>query len=126
MADSSPNNVLKRTPSPYVLAPELQEAVDKYKSENPLKIKLAEQFGEYLMSTRFANTDDFKVDTGDSEGETILYKQLIKKIEYYGLPPSEFLPFELELLRRRLGQDWITQLKETYGYTTEDFDGILV
>lgn len=96
----------KRTPSPYILEGYLKESVEKYIAENPEKVKLAQSYGEFLMSTKFANTDTLEVDGEDTEGNSILFNDIVHRIQFYGIFPDELHEWEMEFLKKVKGDDW--------------------
>jgi hypothetical protein len=107
MSDSPKNILMKnRTTSEYFESEALKEAVGNYMKENPEKIKKAQSFGDYIMDSQFANVDTFEINTDDIEGDKILCQKLIHDIKFYGISISELNEHELNVLKRRYGENW--------------------
>jgi len=102
----------KRTPSSWQVSEKLQESVSKYVAENGLRHKLAQDFGDFLLSTQFANCDKFKVDREDLEGEEILVNKLKTNITCYGLMEDDMTDYELILLKKKLGENYKSLFKQ--------------
>lgn len=100
----------KRTPSGWDFSTTLEEAVTKYINENPDKHQLAQHFGDYLMNTKFSNVDTFKVEPNDVEGQKLLYQEIIKRIEFYGIDADELYEWEIDILEKEIGPTWKTKL----------------
>lgn len=104
MADNIPSN--KRTTSPWVVDPKIQEMVDQMKSQDPGKYKRAQEFGDFLMGTRYANIDDFIVSQDDLEGDELIFHEIVKNMRYHGMDTILLLPHEEEVLQKKLGAQW--------------------
>ena len=89
-----------RTPSEWKVDPSLQEAVDKYIKENPLKHKMGLEYNNFLLSGRFANSDTFKLEQADVEGEKILYDKILQDMEQYGLTEDDLEVYEKKILQK--------------------------
>jgi hypothetical protein len=96
----------KRTTSKWVVDPNIKDAVDKYITDNPDRHRFAEQYGDTIMTSRFANVDQFKIDTRDVEGEEVLFNKLIQDISNYGITEGELFDHEVKILYQRLGPTW--------------------
>ncbi len=95
------SNVVNRTPSNNEISETLKTAVDKYISDNPEKYKLAQEYGEFLMSHPLANTDSFEVKLSDIAGDELLLEETLKKIKYYGFDEEDLSEYELNLLKTK-------------------------
>jgi hypothetical protein len=95
----------QRTTSNEEVSSQLSQAVSEWIKKNPDAYKKAQDYGEFLMSSRFANVDKFKIDQDDKEGDIILYNQLLNKIEYYGLQIDELNDFEINVLKK-INNNW--------------------
>lgn len=96
----------QRTPSTWAGSNELQDAIDQYITENPEKYKEAQAYGEFILSSRFANVDTMKVDTTDIEGNEIMADKTIKSMAYYGLVIEDLDSYEIAALEYKFGSDW--------------------
>lgn len=114
----------KRTPSEWKVGDALEQFVEKYKNENPDKYRRSQEFGEFLLSTRFANVDTFKVDTEDKEGEEIMYKDLVNKIKLYGLTKDDLETYEIDLLKKKFGNAWEDKLVQLLDPVLEDLNTV--
>ena len=111
-----------RTPSAWIVSPDIQKAVDKYIEEDPNRHKIASRFGQFLVDHPLSNAvDEFKVNGQDLAGEEIKFRQLEKLMSYYGVRPAEMNEEERAILSQKLGPNWIEELKRTYGFRNEDF-----
>jgi hypothetical protein len=111
-----------RTTSSWEVSPEVQEAVNKYITENPEKYKRAQEFGEFLMSHPvFNRLDEFKVQSDDVFGNELKFLEIGKLFKFYGVRPNELLESEIEVLKVKLGSNWKESLISEYGFTNDDF-----
>lgn len=111
-----------RTTSSWEVSSEVQEAVNKYISENPEKYKRAQEFGEFLMThPTFSNLDDFKVLEEDVSGIELKFREIEKLFRFYGTKPKELLESETAVLKKKLGENWKEILISEYGFIDEDF-----
>lgn len=88
---------------------EMKKCVDKYILENPEKYKEAQKYGEFIMNSRFCNTNKFEIEKEDLEGNEILFREIVNKKLYYNLSINDLLPYEIEIIKKKFGTDW--QLK---------------
>jgi hypothetical protein len=111
-----------RTTSAWIVSPDIQKAVDKYIEEDPNRHKIASRFGQFLVDHPLSSSlDEFKVNGRDLAGEEIKFKQLEKLMSYYGVRPAEMNEGERAILVQKLGPNWSETLKQTYGFTDDDF-----
>lgn len=101
----------KRTASTWHVDPKIQELVDKFMQENPDKYSRAQDYGEFLMNTRFADVNTMRVNTEDNEGDEILYLQIINNVKNYGFTSNDLQEYEINVLIKKLGNDWKNVLK---------------
>jgi hypothetical protein len=112
----------KRTPSPWIVSDTIQEAVNKYIAENPVKYQAAQNFGDYITShPLFSQVDTFKVEARDVAGEELLYLEICKTMKYYGIKPKELSEHELDILKQKLGVSWKELLIKDYDLELADF-----
>lgn len=117
------NSGSTRTTSPWIVAPDLQKAVDKYIEEDPNRHKIALRFGEFLVNhTLSSSLENFNVDAKDLAGEEIKFRELEKLMSYYGIKPSEMSIDERAILAQKIGPTWREQLKEKYGFSDIDLE----
>lgn len=113
---------LTRTPSVWEVSPALQEAVDKYIAQDPVRYRAAQSFGEFLVDhPQFSKLEDFKVEQRDIVGDELMYQEICKVMRYYGIKPIELEQFELTLLKDKLGDEWKEHLMKEYGFEKDDF-----
>jgi hypothetical protein len=114
--------VSTRTTSSWEVSPDVQEAVNKYISENPDKYKRAQEFGEFLMTHPvFSRLDDFKVQPDDISGNELKFLEIEKLFKFYGVRPNELMEAEIGALKFKLGENWKESLISEYGFTDADF-----
>lgn len=122
MNSSENQTVSTRTTSSWEVSPDVQEAVNKYISENPDKYKRAQEFGEFLMTHPvFSRLDDFKVQPDDVSGNELKFLEIEKLFKFYGVRPNELMETEIAALKFKLGENWKESLISEYGFTDEDF-----
>ncbi len=63
------------------------------------------------MESRFANCDEFKLQSEDVEGNEIKYRELRQNIDNYGLGEEDLSEYEIGLLKQRLGEAWKSVLE---------------
>lgn len=116
-------SISNRTPSSWQVSEKVQEAVDKYISDDPVRYRLAQKFGDFLTDHPvFNQVDEFKPSKArDIAGEELQYIELCKLMRYYGLKPIEMRDDELALIKEKLGMTWKDQLINDYGFNLEDF-----
>ena len=106
MSDYENIPISKRTTCQWAVSSDIQKSVDKLIKDDPSRYKLAQNFGEFLMDTPFANTDTYKIPQDDVRGEKILASMLMNNIKQYGLTQDDLSDSELHLLRKLYGTDW--------------------
>lgn len=121
---SSQDNIptAKRTPSTWEISPFVQDAVNKFITNDPVGYRAAQNFGDFLVNhPQFSNLDTFKVEQRDVAGEELLYQEICKMMQYHGIKPKELELSELTILRNKLGADWKDEVMKTYGFELDDF-----
>jgi hypothetical protein len=106
MCDSENIPTSKRTTCKWSVSSDIQKSVDKLIKEDPSRYKLAQNFGEFLMDTPFANTDSYKISQDDIRGEKIRASMVINNMKQYGLTHDDLTDSELQLLRKVYGVAW--------------------
>ena len=96
----------KRTPSEWSFGSAIQESVDNMIRQDPIKHKLAQNFGDFLMDTPFATLDTYEIPQEDTRGERLLVNTILNNIKQYGLTISDLGDEEKRLLSKVLGSDW--------------------
>jgi hypothetical protein len=97
----------KRTTCKWEISDEVQKSVDQYIKNNPSGYKNAQNFGEFISThPQFSNTDELKIDQVDIFGETILYDELCKNINYYGMTIQDLSSDEINILKKYKGDEW--------------------
>jgi len=108
--DNAP--IIQRTPSEWKVDPSLQSIIYKLIENDPAAYRLAQNFGNFIMSSKFANVDTLKVSQEDETGDAILYNKLINDIKFYGLTEEDFTEKEKMILEKFMGKDWSNQITE--------------
>lgn len=118
---SSGAPISNRTPSPWIVSPDLQRSVDEYAKEDPNRHKIALRFGQFLVDHPLSTSlDEFKINGRDLAGKEIKFQQLEKLMSYYGVKPSEMSTEERAILVQKLGPNWREYLKTIYGFNDDD------
>jgi len=102
----------------------MEQFIKKYKDENPEKYKRAQEYGDFIMSTRFANVDTFKVEETDKEGDEILYIDITNKIKLYGFGQEDLETYEIDILKKKLGDQWEEKMKELLEPLSDDLKSL--
>lgn len=102
--ENIPSN--KRTTCPWTVDPAIQTSIDRAIESDPSRYKLAQNFGDFIMETPFANVDTFKVATDDIRGDKIRATNIINTIKQYGLSIQDLNEDEKIILNKVLGSDW--------------------
>lgn len=114
--------ITNRTTCSWQVAPDVQDAVNKYIAENPEKHRRAQEFGEFLMTHPvFSRLDDFKVSGEDIAGNELKFIEIQKLLRFYGTRPNELMEPEINLLKEKLGLNWKETLMSDYGFNDDDF-----
>ena len=104
MEDNIPMN--KRTPCEWQVSEAIQTSLDQMIANEPLKYKMAQDFGDFLMDTPFANVDRFKISEDDVRGEKLRLNNILNSIKYYGMTMEDLSDDEKKLLVKMLGNNW--------------------
>lgn len=91
-----------RTTSDWLSSKQIDQSVEQYKKMNPKGFQRAQEFGDFLLSSRLANPDNM-IEKVDLEGDDILVKKLRQDIEFNGLTKEDLTEHEIELLKRKYG-----------------------
>jgi len=98
----------KRTPCEWQVSSYVQQAVEQIIKTNPEMYAKAQEFGEYMLSSRFANVEQMYLEKKDIEGENILYRKILGDIKQYGFNENDLNSYEIEILKNKLGHDYIS------------------
>jgi hypothetical protein len=120
----NPTSAANRTPSAWLVAPEVQEAVHKYIADDPNRFRLAQRFGDFLTDHPvFSRYDEFRPVASDVAGDELQFQEITKLIRYHGLRPIDMDARELSILQGKLGSEWRSKLAVEYALEEDDFPG---
>ena len=89
----------------------VQDYVENMKKNDPIGYSLAQKYGEFLMNSRMADCDNV-IEKQDLEGDQIMFKKVKRDIQNNGLLPEDLNDFEVNILKKFLGEDW----KQVFNY----------
>ena len=109
----------KRTPSKWQSPTYIEQAVEEIKKNNPQMYAKAQEFGEFMLSTRFADVEQTFIEKRDIEGENILYNKILRDIKQYGFKKEDMDSFEIDILKNKLGDKWESVFNEVENETVK-------